>query len=68
MTSSGQIANGQIVLDEPVRLPDGAIVEVEIIEPKVRITRPIRPQRLQKFQPITMPGDFLAEEIVRDRR
>ena len=68
MTYRGQITRGQIVLDEPVQLPEGATVEVQVIEPKVRITRPLQRQPFRKIQPIVMPGDSLADELVRDRR
>ncbi|HVS71966.1 MAG TPA: hypothetical protein VHQ47_11985 [Phycisphaerae bacterium] len=68
MTYRGQVTKGQILLDEPIPLPDGAIVRVEITEPKVRITRPKRPERLRKFDPITMPGGSLADDLVSERR
>lgn len=68
MTYRGHIKNGQIALDEPARLPEGAEVNVEVVDKKVRITRPQKPQRLQKFQPIEMPGGSLADELIRDRR
>jgi hypothetical protein len=68
MTYRGQIAKGQIVLDEPVQLPEGATVQVQIIEPRIRITRPSQRRPLRKIQPIVMPGGSLADELVRDRR
>ncbi|HOZ47155.1 MAG TPA: hypothetical protein PLO37_18035 [Candidatus Hydrogenedentes bacterium] len=30
MTYTGHVENGTIVLDEPVALPDGAVVEIEL--------------------------------------
>jgi len=68
MTYRGQITKGQIVLDESVQLPEGATVEVQVIEPKIRITRPSQRKPFRKIQPIVMPGDSLADELVRDRR
>ena len=32
MTYRGHIKNGQILLDDPVNLPDGAEVHVEVVE------------------------------------
>jgi hypothetical protein len=68
MTYRGQVANGQIVLNERVQLPEGAIVQVEVMEAKLRITHPTRREPFQKFHAITMPGDSLADELVRERR
>lgn len=68
MTYRGHVNNGQILLDQPASLPEGALVNVEISPDPVRISRPQFPERLQPFQPIEMPGDSLADEIVRDRR
>jgi hypothetical protein len=68
MSYHGHIKNGQVMFDEPVRLPEGAEVNVEVIERKVRITSPRNRKPLRKFQPIEMPGDSLADEIIRNRR
>ncbi len=68
MTYRGHVKNGQITLDEPTRLPEGAEVNVEVVEKKLRITRPQKRERLGKFQPIEMPGGSLADELIRDRR
>jgi hypothetical protein len=68
MTYSGHIKNGQITLDEPVHLPEGAKVNVQVVERNLRITSPPRRQRLGKVQPIEMPGGSLADELVRNRR
>jgi hypothetical protein len=68
MTYRGRIRNGQVLLDEPARLPEGAEVNVEIIEKKIRITRPVRRRGLAKFRPVDMPGGSLADELIRDRR
>jgi hypothetical protein len=67
MTYRGQVQNGQIMLREPARLPEGAEVTVEVVE-GVRITAPANRERLRKFQPIEMPGGSLADELIRDRR
>ncbi len=34
MTLRGHVESGQIVLDEPAQLPDGAVVRIELIAPK----------------------------------
>jgi hypothetical protein len=68
MTYRGHVKNGQITLDEPAPLPEGAEVNVEVVEEKVRITSPKNRVPLRKITPIEMPGDSLADELVRDRR
>lgn len=68
MTYRGHVRNGQIALDKPAQLPEGVEVSVEIVEKKVRITRPAKRERLRRFQPIEMPGGSLADELIRDRR
>jgi hypothetical protein len=73
MTYRGHVKNGQITLDEPARLPEGAEVNVEIVQKKglhngVRITRPENPQPLRPIKPIELPGGPLSDDIVRDRR
>ena len=66
MTFRGHIRNGQITLDDPALLPEGAQVNIELIEqPSSRMRK--RAQERQ-FEPIEMPGDSLAEELIRDRR
>ena len=68
MTYRGHVKNGQIALDEPAHLPEGAQVNVEVMEAGVRISRPQRRAKLEKFQPIEMPGGSLADELIRDRQ
>ena len=68
MTYRGHVKNGQITLDGAARLPEGAAVNVEVIERSARISQPQRPKRARKFQAIDMPGDSLADELIRDRR
>ena len=68
MTYRGHVRNGQISLDEPAQLPEGAAVSVEVDEQSVRISRPQRRVKLQRFEPINMPGGSLADELVNDRR
>ena len=68
MTYRGHIKNGQIALDEPAQLPEGAEVNVEVVEQKARITSPKNRVPLRRIKPIEMPGDSLADELVRDRR
>jgi hypothetical protein len=68
MTYRGHVKNGQIALDEEARLPEGAKVNVEVVEePGSKGHRPAR-GRVRRFQPIEMTGGSLAEELVRDRR
>jgi len=40
MTYRGHIKNGQVALDLPVPLPEGAEVEIHLIEKKVQISSP----------------------------
>ena len=68
MTYRGHIKNGQIALDDPAHLPEGAAVEIEVLEEKSRITSPANPQPLRKIRPLRMPGGSLADELIRDRR
>lgn len=73
MTYRGHVRNGQILLDEPVVLPEGAAVDIQLPSqvfsiPRVRITRPESSQPLTKLEPLELPGNSLADELVRDRR
>jgi hypothetical protein len=68
MTYRAHVKNGQITLDEPARLPEGAEVNVEVVEKKVRITSPAKRQPLRRIKPLRMPGGSLADELIRDRR
>jgi hypothetical protein len=68
MTNRGHVKNGQIMLDEPARLPEGAPVRVEVEERSARIASPRPRAKLRPFQPIRLPGDSLADALVRDRR
>jgi hypothetical protein len=68
MTYRGHVTNGQMMLDEPARLPEGAEVNIEVVEEKVRITSPKKRMRLRDFTPIEMPGGPLSDDIIRDRR
>ena len=68
MTYRGHIKSGQITLDEPAQLPEGAEVKVEVLESKVRITEPATPRPLGRVQPIKTSGGSLADELIRERR
>ena len=68
MTFHGRIANGQIVLDESVALPDGAAVDVEVRPKGIRITSPAPRRKIEPFKPIEMAGPPLSEQLIRDRR
>jgi hypothetical protein len=66
MTYRGHIKNGQIALDEPARLPEGAEVKVELVGELINERRP--ENRRRDFEPIEMPGGPLSDDIIRDRR
>lgn len=73
MTYRAHIKNGQVTLDEPADLPEGAEASVEILQDqiqhkRVRITRPKNPQPLRPIKPIQLPGGPLSDDIIRDRR
>jgi hypothetical protein len=68
MTYRGHIRNGQVTLDDPVHLPEGTEVTVEVVEEPMRVVRPKRRARGREFKPIEMPGGSLADELIRDRR
>jgi hypothetical protein len=68
MTYRGHIQNGQITLDEPAELPDGAEANIEIIEKGLRIAQPQQRKPLQDIKPIELPGGPLSDDIIRDRR
>ena len=68
MIYHGHVKNGQIALDEPVCLPEGAEVNIEVLQTGARISRPQRRAKLEKIEPLRMPGGSLADELVRDRR
>lgn len=55
MTYRGRIKHGRITLDEPAQLPEGAAVNVEVVEATSLKTQQRRP-RVPRFQPIEMPG------------
>ena len=68
MTYRGHVKDGQIKLDEPARLPEGARVDINVVEPTVQDSKPRWRGQTRSFQPIQMPGDSLADELIRDRR
>lgn len=68
MTYRGQVRNGSIALDQPVSLPDGTRVTVEVVPQNERVSQGKPRAKLQEFSPIHLPGGSLADEIVRDRR
>jgi hypothetical protein len=73
MTYRAHVKNGQITLDEPADLPEGAEVAVELVQEQIeypggRITRPKNRKPLQRITPIEMPGGPLSDELIRDRR
>lgn len=68
MTYRGHVRDGQIQLDEAAALPEGATVNVQMVETSKPAIKSGRPARVRAFQPIEMPGDSLADDIIRDRR
>jgi hypothetical protein len=66
MDYRGHVKNGQIVLDEPAELPEGATVSVTVLPQVPHIQR--AKNRLGNIKPIELPGPSLAEELIRDRR
>jgi hypothetical protein len=68
MTYTGHVKNGQILLDEPAILPEGAAVKVELEEVQACITRPKFRGEPPKFEPIKNIGPSISEQLIRDRR
>jgi hypothetical protein len=68
MTYRGHVKDGQIKLDDPARLPEGAQVNIDVVEPSVGRSLPRRRGQVRRFHPIQMPGGSLADELIRDRR
>ena len=68
MTYRGYVKHGQVQLDEPVQLPDGTAVSVELTPQGGRISRPRVSVKPRKCDMIRLPGSPLADELVRDRR
>ncbi len=66
MTYRGHIKNGQILLEEPAPLPEGARVNVELVQDAQDEKR--LQHRRSDFEPIDMPGGPLSDDIIRDRR
>jgi hypothetical protein len=66
MIYRGHVKNGQITLDVPTKLLEGALVNVEVLEKPQEKSRSVR--RPRSFQPVEMPGGPLADDIIRDRR
>jgi hypothetical protein len=68
MTYRGYVKDGQIKLHEPAKLPEGAEVNIDVVETTPGSRPPRRQTRSRKFRPIEMPGGSLADELIRDRR
>ena len=68
MTYRGQIAQGQIILSQPIQLPEGTAVDVAVTPLDARIARPRERKKLRQISPLRLPGPSLADELVRDRR
>jgi len=68
MTYRGHVKNGEIKLDEPARLPEGAEVNVEVVQEPAHPSGQQQRMRRRDFEPIEMPGGPLSDDITRDRR
>jgi hypothetical protein len=62
MTLQGHIKNGAIVLDQPQELPEGAAVQVEVLEPGVKPEPLDGPTLLDRLRPIVGAIDDLPED------
>ena len=67
MTYRGHVKNGQILLNEPARLPEGAQVNVEVLETRGENPQSQQQRRVRRSEPVEMPGGSLADELIRDR-
>lgn len=67
MTCRRHVQHGQIALDDPARLPEGAEVNAEVVEQAVQIICPKRRKPLRDTTPIKLPGGPLPDDIVRHR-
>ena len=69
MTIEGHIENGQIVLNQPVALPEGMKVRVELLDRESSTASPANPPAVTQFDHYSsvigaiddLPGDFAAQ-------
>ena len=69
MTVEGHIKNGQIVLNQPVALPEGMKVRVELLEKELSATPSPKPPAATQFDHYAsiigaiddLPSDFAAQ-------
>ena len=59
MSFQGHIENGVVVLDEPVSVPDGTLVRVEVIAPA-------RKTLAERFKSVIGAGVDLPEDLARN--
>lgn len=62
MTYTGHVRNGVVVLDEPVRLQEGAQVRVEVLGEANR--EPLHPE-IERFTGVLPPGVDIAAEYAK---
>ena len=62
MTYSGHVRNGQIALDEPARLPEGAAVSVSVLERSESEKSPRRDRHQILALPLEQRRELLAEQ------
>lgn len=65
MLLEGHVQNGQIVLDEPADLPDGARVRVEVVPPKPQ-PEPDIPTLYERLKPVIGIATNLPEDAARN--
>lgn len=67
MTYSGRIKGGSVVLDEPVRLPEGAFVEVSVVESGTEARNvPAKPTLLEGLAELDGAADGLPPDLARN--
>lgn len=67
MTYHAYVMDGKVTFKELSTLPDGTSLRIEVDGPSP--TAPAENKmKLREFKPVEMPGESLADDIVRDRR
>lgn len=62
MTYRGRVQNGVVVLDEPVRLPEGAEVRVEVLGVAVSDAESEEPTLYEQLEPIIGAAEDLPPD------
>jgi len=66
MTLHGQVRGGVIIFDPPVALPEGADVQVQVIEPQAQSAAAESESLYERLKPLIgaakgLPADFAAQ-------